>query len=90
MDHQSLVSTYIGQFDRLCDAKDNFERKMRSAYFNKYPTRKRGPGLKVDLERIWSSSKLNKVVEIEGNKTLKVSVEASGQKVREKLKVFIE
>ncbi|KAI9265389.1 hypothetical protein EDC94DRAFT_583406 [Helicostylum pulchrum] len=32
---------------------------MRTAYFAKNPKRKRGPGLKVNLEKLWSSSKLD-------------------------------
>jgi hypothetical protein len=90
LDHQSLVSTYIGQFDKITDAKANLERKMRTAYFAKYPKRKRGPGLKVNLEKLWSSSKLDDSVEIEGNKTLEASIKASGRKARKRLKVFIE
>ncbi|KAG1135807.1 hypothetical protein G6F37_012621 [Rhizopus arrhizus] len=85
LDHQSLVSTYIGQFDKISDAKTNLERKMRTAYFAKYPKRKRGPGLKVDLEKLWSSSKLDNTVEIEGNKTLEASVKTSGRKIRKRL-----
>ncbi|KAG0780412.1 hypothetical protein G6F16_012295 [Rhizopus arrhizus] len=84
-DHQSLVSTYIGQFDNINDAKTNLERKMKTAYFAKYPKRKRGPGLKVDLEELWSASKLDKTVEIEGSKTLEASVKTSGRKIRKRL-----
>ncbi|KAI8090878.1 hypothetical protein BDF21DRAFT_333565, partial [Thamnidium elegans] len=90
LDHQSLVSTYIVQFDKITDAKANLERKMRTAYFAKHPKRKRGPGLKVNLEKLWSSSKLDDSVEIEGNKTLEPSIKASGRKARKRLKVFIE
>lgn len=63
---------------------------MRTAYFAKHPKRKRGPGLKVDLEKLWSSSKLDDTVEIEGNKTLEASIMASGRRIRKQLEVFIE
>ncbi|KAI9015782.1 hypothetical protein CLU79DRAFT_837897 [Phycomyces nitens] len=58
---------------------------MTTSYFSKYPKRKRGPGLKVDLEKLWSSSKLDDTVEIEGNKTLAASVKASGRNTRKRL-----
>lgn len=63
---------------------------MKTAYFAKYPKRKRGPGLKMDLEELWSASKLDKTVEIEGSKTLEASVKTSGRKIRKRLEVFIE
>ena len=90
LDHQSLVSVYIGQFDKISDAKVNLQRKMRIAYFAKYLKRKRGPGLKVNLEKLWSPSKLDDSVEIERNKTLEASIKASERKARKRLEVFIE
>lgn len=63
---------------------------MKNAFSAKYPNRKRGLGLKVNLEDLWSSSKLNNTVEIEGNKTLEASIKASGSNVRKRLEVFIE
>lgn len=63
---------------------------MRTAYFAKHPKKKRGPGLKVNFEKLWSSSKLDDSVEIEGNKTLEASIKASGRKARKRLEVFIE
>ncbi|KAI9469057.1 MAG: hypothetical protein EXX96DRAFT_492573, partial [Benjaminiella poitrasii] len=90
LDYQSLVSTYIGQFDKIIDAKASLERKMRIAYFAKHPKRKRGLSLKVDLEKLWSSSKLDYTIEIEGNKTLEASIKTSGRNIRKRLEVFVE
>lgn len=58
---------------------------MKAAYFAKFPKRKRGPGLKVDIEKLWSSSQLDNTVEIEGNKTLEASIKTSGRKIRKRL-----
>ncbi|CEP19948.1 hypothetical protein [Parasitella parasitica] len=85
LDHQRLVSTYIGQFDKITDAKVNLNRKMKTAYFTKHPKRKRGPGLKINLEELLSSSKLDDSVRIEGNKTLEEYIKASRRRARKRL-----
>jgi hypothetical protein len=62
VDHQALVSTYTRQFDKISDAKANLQNKMKTTFFAKYPNRKRGPGLHVNLEKLWTLAKLDDTV----------------------------
>ncbi|KAI8330861.1 hypothetical protein BC941DRAFT_383192 [Chlamydoabsidia padenii] len=86
IDHEEVVKTWIVYYDSLPDATSALKNKMKMAYKEVYPKKKKQPTLAVDLTLLFAEAKTYAVAMAEGNKTLAESTKTASHQLAAVLK----
>lgn len=75
---KDAVKTFISNFETVESAKANLQYKMKLAFKNSRGRKKRGPGLDVDLNLLYTEAKATTKITATGWRTLETAVSVTG------------